>query len=138
MIPLEESGKPVSKLNYGTILKEVKKDKAPLEESGKPVSKPDNVEESGKPVSKPDDVEESGKPVSKPDDEPKKDHEEEEEEEGMKLTCENICELADAIQANTVFKGDLDLEHQPLTDIACMHIGRILTSGSHLTKLKLA
>lgn len=80
-------------------------------------------------------LEESGKPVSKLDYELKKDHE---EEEGMKLTCENICELADAIQANTVFKGDLDLEHQPLTDIACMHIGRILTSGSHLTKLKLA
>ena len=42
------------------------------------------------------------------------------------LNCDNIYHLANAIEANTAFSGKLDLKHQPLTDIAAMHIGRIL------------
>ena len=53
-------------------------------------------------------LEESGKPVTKLDYELKKDQQ---QEGGMCLNCENISDLADAIQNNTVFKGDLDLEY---------------------------
>lgn len=53
------------------------------------------------------------------------------------MHCNNMAELADAIAGNTAFKGPLDLKNQPLTDIACMHIGRIFASGNNLTKLDL-
>ena len=80
-------------------------------------------------------LEESGRLVEKLGYELKKEHA---EEEGNSLNCQNICELADAFEGNLIFKGDLDLKRQPLTDIAAMHIGRILSSGCHLTKLDIS
>ena len=79
-------------------------------------------------------VEESGKEVDKLDYEVKSDC----EDECELLTCPDICKLADAIQNNSKFVGPLNLDGQSLTDISGLHIGRILKSGSNITKLCLA
>ena len=79
-------------------------------------------------------VEESGKEVEKLDYEVKSDCEDECEH----ITCSDMCQLADAIQSNSKFVGPLNLEGQALTDISGLHIGRILSRGSNITKLCLA
>lgn len=82
-------------------------------------------------------LEESGKIVKELCYELKK-LEEGEDGEGNVLTCNDVGMLADAIEYNKVFFGELDLKKQVLTDISAMHIGRILRSGQHLSKLDIS
>lgn len=54
-----------------------------------------------------------------------------------RLQDEDIIKLADAFQNNKKFNGPLILSNNPLSDIAALHVGRILREGNNIKKLVL-
>lgn len=57
------------------------------------------------------------------------------EDTNGRLQDEDIIKLADSLQNNKKFIGPLNLDNNPLSDIAALHIGRILRDGNNIKRL---